>query len=499
MNPEDVREVQALFRQGMSIRAIARKLGRDPKTIRTALDRQRKEPTPLKLKPFLDLVRDLSQKGLAAPRILREIRERGYTGGLSILKALLKTLRPPRPRPPKVFRRFETKKAEEGQIDWSPYRIAIAGRWTVVHCFSLILAYSRRLWIGFFRNEKLPTLLFAHTEAFRYHNGCPMRLVYDNQTTVTLGRVGGKPLWHPAFLEFVRHYGFTPYACRPRHAERKGKVERPFFWIETDFLKATPFDSWEDLNRKATHWLDTVANVRKHSTTGRRVDDMYAEEKPFLIALPETPFPTERREIRKVQKDGYLPVDGSFYPAPAHLIGQHVAVRIYPSRVEILDASGAVAATHSIPDRPGRIPAPWEIPASEGEAFASATSLDARFLARFPDAMKFLDGLKRRMNALTPIHLYQIERLVDLYDDVSVAAALDRALAYRNFSAWAVTRILEAAHPDVVPEPPAAPLSAGPEILGALDDMAPASPADYTLDSVPPTSGGSHDKDDRPF
>jgi hypothetical protein len=93
------------------------------------------------------------------------------------------------------------------------------------------------------------------------------------------------------------------------------------------------------------------------------------------------------------------------------------------------------------------------------------------------------------MNALTPIHLRQIERLLALYGDGSVERALERALTYRNFSALAVARILERAHPNVVPEPPVEPLLAGPEILGALGDIDSGSPRDYTIDFDPPTEG----------
>ena len=59
------------------------------------------------------------------------------------------------------------------------YRLLIGAVETVVHCFSFILCYSRRLWIGFFRNERLPSLLYAHVEALAYHHGSPVRLVYD--------------------------------------------------------------------------------------------------------------------------------------------------------------------------------------------------------------------------------------------------------------------------------------------------------------------------------
>jgi transposase len=485
MDPTEHEEIQELFRQHWKIRAIARKLGRDPKTIRTALGITQQEPAPPKLESFKTLIKELVAKKLNAPRILRDIQAQGYTGGMTILKDHLREIRGTQEKPPKVFNRFETKMAEEAQMDWSPYRLPIGAVTMMVQCFSLILCYSRRLWIGFFRNQRLPTLLFAHTEALRYHQGCPHRIVYDNQTTVTLGRVEHKPIWHATFLEFTKHYGFTPYACKVRHKERKGKVERPFLWLEEDFLRGTVFDSIEDLNQKARVWMDTIANVREHSTTGRRVDAMYAEEQPFLTALPTTPFHAERREVRTVQKDGYVPIDGSYYPTPIRP-GQLVTVLIYPNRVEILDASGKVVAAHAIPDQPTRIAAPWSAAPPKAPA-VSLTVLETGFLARFPRFQDFLDGLKRRMNALTPIHLRRIEQLVAMYGEASVAVAIERALDYRNFSAQSVARILERAQPNVIAEPPGEPLGSSPEVLGALNEVDSGSLEELTLDAMPPT------------
>jgi hypothetical protein len=102
-------------------------------------------------------------------------------------------------------------------------------------------------------------------------------------------------------------------------------------------------------------------------------------------------------------------------------------------------------------------------------------------------AEAFLLGLKRRMSALAPIHLHQIQRLLDLYGDSAVAAAIEHATSYHNFSALALTRILQRQHPNVVPEPPAPYTNASPEILGALDDVEPTSPREYTLDQLPAT------------
>jgi len=199
-----------------------------------------------------------------------------------------------------------------------------------------------------------------------------------------------------------------------------------------------------------------------------------------LIALPSLPFPTDRREVRKVATDATVAIDGSYYPVPPRLVGQAVSVRVYPQRVEILDGAGQVVAAHAVPDRPTRLPTPWRPPAQP----LPRSVMQTRFLAQFPQAREFLEGLQRRMKALAPIHLRQIDRLVELYGEAGVRAAIERAQRYGNFSAYAVRRILESAQPNIVP-PPVAPLNPNPSALSALDDVEPASPSDYTIDTRP--------------
>ena len=111
LTPEEHAELQRLLHEHIPLRAIARRLNRDVKTIRRALGRSSRPPelATSKLTPYHALITERFQKGLRSPRILREIRERGYTGGPTILKAFLQTLGPHRPAPPRVFQRFETR------------------------------------------------------------------------------------------------------------------------------------------------------------------------------------------------------------------------------------------------------------------------------------------------------------------------------------------------------------------------------------------------------
>jgi transposase len=495
MSPEEIQEIRELERSGLSIRAIARKLGRNVKTVRRALERPKGKRRESKLEPYRAMVLQRDGQGLRLPRILREIREAGYTGSRSIIQDFLLRHRGPRKAERRVFRRFETPPAVESQIDWSPFRLVIAGEERVAHCFSLVLAYSRMLFIAFYRNERLPTLLHAHVEAMAYMGGLSRRHVYDNMSTVTVGRIGGKPIWNPGFLAFATHYGFEPWACRKGDPDRKGKIERPFPYIHDDFLKNSRFESWGDLNARGRHWLDTVANVRRHETTKRVPREMYLEERDLLIRLPPVGFDTGRVEMRKVQLDGYVPLDGSLYPVPASLVGQYVRIRVFPHEIEVLDGAGQVAARHPVPDRPVRLPSDWGPPRKQ-EAM-TRTALETAFLALFPEGGPFLEGLLRRMKSLAPIHLRRIERLVDLFGEVRVGEALRRASAYRNFNALAVQRILEDAHPHVIPEPPLGPMSAaGLSALDALGEVDPGSLRDTGIDTMEPTDGGTDDQED---
>ncbi len=167
----------------MDIRAIARKTGRDVKTIRRVLGRSSKPtqgpaPEP-KISKYETQALERYDKGLTVTRILRELRKEGYTGSRTILQDFFRERRGRRRPPPRVHRRFETPPARECQADWSAFRVPIAGVERLVHCFSMILAYSRMLFVAFYRNERLPTLLQAHVDAYAYFQGLCHRQIYD--------------------------------------------------------------------------------------------------------------------------------------------------------------------------------------------------------------------------------------------------------------------------------------------------------------------------------
>ena len=123
-------EVRILHRHGKGIREIARETVSSRNTVRRYLRDEsatRYKPRPArvtKLDPFKDYVvdrlRTAAPERIPASVLLRELRERGYSGGYTMLKGLVASLRPKAATGSIV--RFETEPGEQMQVDWAVIR-----------------------------------------------------------------------------------------------------------------------------------------------------------------------------------------------------------------------------------------------------------------------------------------------------------------------------------------------------------------------------------------
>jgi transposase len=71
----------------------------------------------------------------------------------------------------------------------------------------------------------------------------------------------GHIVYNRTLVEFARHYGYLPKACKAYRAKTKGKVERPFRYIREDFFLGRSFRNRDDLNSQFRQWLDRVSLV----------------------------------------------------------------------------------------------------------------------------------------------------------------------------------------------------------------------------------------------
>lgn len=355
---EDWMDIQALHREGLSVRQIARQTGHSRNTIARILSQSvpagyTRAPGTSKLDPFKDyLSKRYRECPLSAVRLLAEIEPMGFSGGIDLIRRYLRGMRQEQAASSKATVRFETAPGHQGQMDW-----AFCGRWAMpsgellsVHAFVMVLCFSRMLYVEFTPDMGVPTLLAAHIRAFDYFGGWPRELLYDNMKQVRLfPGPGGE--WHPLFLDFACHYGITPRVCRVRRPRTKGKVERSIGYLRSSFLAGRSFRDLADLNAQVRHWLDCTANVRVHATTQQRPIDLLARE--GLTPLGRiTPYPIRNRTQRKVDAEGYVLHDRSRYSVAPEHVGATVIVDEGEQQVRIR-IGDVVIADHPRASHPG--------------------------------------------------------------------------------------------------------------------------------------------------
>ena len=190
------------------------------------------------------------------------------------------------------------------QADWGYLgTFLLDGRLRKVYIFVIVLGYSRYLVAYCTNSMDLETLLLCHQRCFAMASGIAEQIVYDNMKTVTIGRdLDHKPIWQARSLEFANYYGFRPVAHTPYKPRSKGKVERAIDYIKRNFCPGRHFTDLTELNQQLQQWLDTVANVRIHGTTGCRPVDGLGQE--TLRPLPKGFLAV--RLPRKASRDCYV-------------------------------------------------------------------------------------------------------------------------------------------------------------------------------------------------
>ncbi|MDB5746492.1 MAG: transposase [Massilia sp.] len=185
-------EIQVLSKHGLSLRRIAAEVGCAVNTVRRHLaleslpKYERKVKRNTKLAPHEVYLRERQTAArpnwIPASVLHREIVERGYQGGLSQLRAFMRSVRPSLPVEPEV--RFETAMGEQLQVDWVEFRKGGAP----LHAFCATMGYSRASYVEFVGDMKVTTLIGCHERAFAAFGGVPRKVLYDNMKTVVIER-----------------------------------------------------------------------------------------------------------------------------------------------------------------------------------------------------------------------------------------------------------------------------------------------------------------------
>ncbi len=282
---------------------------------------------------------------LRASRLHTMVRERGYTGAPDHFRSIVAQLRP-RPAA-EAYLRLRTLPGEQSQTDWAFFNKLTIGRAVrPLMAFVMVLSYSRHLFLRFYLGASMSYFIRGHVEAFSYFKSVPRVVLYDNLKSAVIERADNAIRFNPTLLELAAHYRFEPRPVAVARGNEKGRVERAIRFARDAFFAAREFRDLDDLNAQALAWCEGAAAERPcPEDRGRSVREVFAEEQPHLLALPDNPFPCEERVEVSVRKTPYARFDWNDYTIPHDHVNRTLTVLATLDTVRILDGPDVIA-TH---------------------------------------------------------------------------------------------------------------------------------------------------------
>jgi hypothetical protein len=327
--------------------------------------------------------------------------------------------------------RYEFEPGEEMQHDTSPHDVELDGKKRKVQTASAVLCYSRMLFFQCYPTfQRFDCKVFL-TDALRYFSGATARVMIDNTHVVVLHGTGREMVPAPEMAAFAERFGFEFVAHAIGNVNRSARVERPFWFIENNFLAGRKFSSWEDLNRQAREWCDKVnSTYKKHIRAVPR--ELFTVERLHLKPLPAWIPEVYRLHQRMVDVEGYVALHTNRYSVPIAWIGRRVEVRETKDKIEIqLDARNVVTHSRIAEAEHQRILlAAHRPPRGQGVARLQPHPEEKTILATVPEIADYVAALKQRSRKVPGLALRQLLRLVREYPRKPLLAAVAEAARY---------------------------------------------------------------------
>lgn len=437
-NLEDWAAVQKVYKTTKSKHATARILGISRNTVKKLL--KMKEPPVYQRTVYnskLDNYKEQIYIWRCEPycyngtRIYRELKNIGYEGSIGPIYRLLRRMdedvgiRINK----KATTRHESPPGDQAQFDWTEYDCFINNQYKKVYCFAMILAASRKKAVCFSYKADADAIYEAIQELYDDLGGTTLELLIDNPKALVLEnnpRSEDEIRYNPQALLVARHLGIELNACPCYWPRKKGKIERPFNYIEEQFIKGNSFSSMEELNCRGKAFVDEWCN-EVHGTTKRIPNQHYLmDEKQLLGVLPKCHLYFPKPQKRIVSPDSFVSFGSNKYSVPVKYACKTVYVRfLYGFRIQVLDKDEKLIVQWEACDEKKKT----YVLAQHYEAIAPKVSTSIPQIRRdftkiFSNGAKYLDAAGRQFEQPTH-HARKIMELLELYE----ADTLNQAIA----------------------------------------------------------------------
>ena len=337
---------------------IARQYNCDPRTVkRYYLNQQqtnRKQRTVTKvLDGFEAIVINKIECGANAYAIYNFIKSKGYKGGYTTVKNFCFKYR--KEKQHKVSMRFETSPGFQAQVDWKEkFKLSNRnGEIIEFNVFIVVLGYSRMKYLMITKDRTQTTVFKGLLESFKYFNGVPKELLFDNmKTIVDISRTQfNKPYYNEKLYSFSKDAGFMPKSCLAYKPQTKGKVEAVAKLINRLKVYNNEFDTFSDLDLIVRNFNDEI-NREISTSTGKSPIERFKEEQKYLNPLPNLDLFEEYLNLkpnkRKVTSESMINVDGKKYSVPPQYINLDVFFQINNNNIIIFDEYHVEICRHHI-------------------------------------------------------------------------------------------------------------------------------------------------------
>ena len=333
---------------------------------------------------------------------------------------------------------------EEMQHDTSPHNLKLGEQKITAQCASLVLAYSRKIYVQYYpRFTRFECKVFL-AKAFTFMDGTCGKCIIDNSHVIVAGGVGPDAIITPEMEHFGKIYNtkFEPHWLNDPN--RKARVERPFHYIENNFIPGRTFKDWQDLNQQAEDWCRTTSNPKYKRSLGMSPDAAYIIEKPSLKPLPPFTPPVYQSFYRVVDIQGYVQLETNRYSVPHKLVGAKMEVQKHWDKVLVYDKQKMVAEHKRIIDKketrttlPGHHP-----PLNREKSHQGPAKEELLLLGKNEDLDRYIKNLKKRSRGRGVLNLRRLLNLQRTYPHEPFMAGISKALTYGLYDLTRLEKII---------------------------------------------------------
>ncbi|HAO52754.1 TPA: IS21 family transposase [Candidatus Magasanikbacteria bacterium] len=332
---------------------LARRFGCNRRTVDRYISGKTSDRKERKIESIIDrykstVIEKVDNYGSSSMAVYKFIQKKGYEGGYLTVNNFIKDHKNEEIK--KATIRFETTPGLQAQVDWKEKVTMINknGEKFEINIFLIVLGYSRLKFLKLTSNKSQKTLFECMSASFKYFEGIPKEILFDNMKTVvdrsktTFRNV----VLNTTFKTFSQDAGFEPVTCRAYRAKTKGKVETLAKLVDRLKVYNNEFETFEDLNKIVEEFNNDINNEVSQATNEIPFK-RFEEEKSFMNLLPrmdilESYYQSEKEY--RVYNDSMINYKGQKYSLETRFIDKYVKVEEFPDKINIYYANDFIVS-----------------------------------------------------------------------------------------------------------------------------------------------------------